>query len=89
MSDPKFSEKEWYVSEPDKLFSELLIFIGSEALLSDSYVNVFQKRMALSTVFLSNKLEGTLPLGITESETYVILESFYDEGIPIGQAQLS
>lgn len=87
MSDPKFSEKEWYVTEPDKLFSELLMFIGSEALLSDSYVNVFQKRMALSTVLLSNKLEGTMPHGITESETYVILESFYDEGIPIGQAQ--
>lgn len=53
--------------------------MNNETIINDGYIPIFKKRMALSTVFVSNKLEGTMPQGISESETYEILDAFYEE----------
>ena len=47
------------------------------AVSEDNYATVFLKRTAMTSIFLSNSLEGTLPRGSTASETYNILETAY------------
>ena len=47
------------------------------AVSKDNYATVFLKRTAMTSIFLSNSLEGTLPRGSTASETYNILETTY------------
>jgi hypothetical protein len=83
-----FVRKEWLLSNPEKDYSTLVKFIedNDDALTTDRYVPVFRKRTAMTSIFLSNTLEGTLPQGSTASDTYNILEKMYESSsIPVEQ----
>jgi Fic family protein len=77
--DTDFVTKEWLLHDPDSRYLSLVKFIEDKngAVSEDNYATVFLKRTALTSIFLSNSLEGTLPRGSTASETYNILETTY------------
>ena len=77
--DTVFVTKEWLLDDPDSSYESLVKFMEDEngAVSEDTYATVFLKRTAMISIFRSNSLEGTLPLGSTASETYNILETTY------------
>jgi Fic family protein len=77
--DTVFVAKEWLLDDPDSSYESLVKFMEDEngAVSEDNYATVFLKRTAMISIFRSNSLEGTLPLGSTASETYNILETTY------------
>ena len=77
--DTVFVTKEWLLDDPDSSYESLVKFMEDEngAVSEDNYATVFLKRTAMISIFRSNSLEGTLPLGSTASESYNILETTY------------
>jgi fido (protein-threonine AMPylation protein) len=45
---------------------------------SCSYLSAFAKESAIACVFLSNKLECTMPTGVSEQDTYALLSEAFD-----------
>lgn len=83
-----FVKKEWPLSNPEGGHWTLVKFIedNDDTLTTDNYVPVFRKGTAITSIFLSNTSEGTLPQGSTASDTYDILEKFYESStIPVEQ----
>ena len=77
--DTDFVTKEWLLHDPDSSYLSLVKFMEDKngAVSEDNHATVFLKRTALTSIFLSNLSEGTLPRGSTASETYNILETTY------------
>ncbi len=81
LESPTFAKKGWMLHNPEKTFSEVVDKIRNEAgLLSGHYVSAFSKHMMAILVYTSNKLESTLPAGISEKEACRILDEIYLEG---------
>ena len=75
-----FSHKEWYFrddEEPNEVLQTVEDFIGRSE--KDVYEQTFAQHAALVFVYSSNKMERTLPAGVSEQETFRCLESLYDE----------
>ena len=77
--DTDIVTKEWLLDDPDSSYLSLVEFMEDKngAVSEDNYAAVFLKRTAMTSIFLSNSSEGTLPRGSTASETYNILETTY------------
>lgn len=62
---------------------ELLVFHRETP---SAYFDVFYRVAAIAHVYLSNRMEGTLPDNVDENETFVLLGSIFDEEVvPEGQ----
>ena len=72
-----FVAKEWLIDDPIATLTKIRVQLEDEQ-FAGSYVVLFRKRLAITNVYASNKLERTLPAAISEHDTYMLLEASYD-----------
>jgi Fic family protein len=85
-SRKRFVLKDWLIEDPDATFKSIVDFINNSTFQSPDavvivphkYHSAFAKDMVLTTIFTTNKLEGTLSTSLSCSDTFRFLGSVYD-----------
>ena len=68
--DGTFAVKEWLTVDPVDASVYVHEILHDVKLLGAEYAHRFNSQMAIATVYISNRLEATIPLGASEHETY-------------------
>ena len=79
--DSVFVSKEWLLQEPRKSLAKVILQLGHPFLQAGAhpYSPIFYKRAAITMIYISNKLERTLPLPSSAHGTYKILNALYED----------
>lgn len=72
-----FISKEWLLEDPKASMEHVERMLKS-ATLSTAYASIFSKRLMVMLVYISNKLERTLPPRAAEDEIYKYLDDVFD-----------
>ena len=77
-----FSRKEWLFGADEPQPIEILQKVEDFVSRSEKhpYEKIFSQRAAVVFVYSSNKMEQTLPRGVSEQETFQCLETLFEEG---------
>jgi hypothetical protein len=70
-----FVSKEWLLQDPIKTLAKVTSQLRHPLLQTGAhpYAPIFYKRAAITMIYVSNKLERTLPLGASAHDTYRVL----------------
>ena len=68
-----FVAKEWLTHDPGAACDNIREILEDANLLQSVCAIRFKNQMAIATVYTSNRMEGTLPLGASKHETYTML----------------
>ncbi|KXS13600.1 hypothetical protein M427DRAFT_364871 [Gonapodya prolifera JEL478] len=73
-----FVLRDWLLDDPAETIESLTERLSNPKLFATDYTPVFAKRMAITTVYTSNKLEQTLPDNAREHQMYKLLEGIFN-----------
>ena len=71
--DAAFAVNDWLTDDPVAACGYVQEILDDAKLLGAEYALRFKRQMAVATVYTSNRLEATIPLGASEHETYKLL----------------
>jgi Fic family protein len=76
-----FVSKEWLLQDPIKTLAKVTSQLKHPLLQTGAhpYAPIFYKRAAITMIYVSNKLERTLPLGASAHDTYRVLHQHFDD----------
>lgn len=73
-----FVAQDWLLDDPLKSLAAVQDHLKHPA-LSHPYASVFKKRMSVTMIYASNRLEKTLPEVVSEHETYELLTDIFED----------
>ena len=79
--DSVFISKEWLLQDPIKTLEKVTSQLSHPLLQAGAhpYAPIFYKRAAITLIYVSNKLERTLPFRVSAHDTYKILHQLFDD----------
>ena len=72
--EPQLCERSWLVENPKEAYWRVVQTLADARHFDSPYAARFGLRQMAALVYCSNKLEGTLPRGAEEHETYTLIE---------------